>query len=49
MMRQPGMNPELDEVKQARQQLAPGKIAGGADEDHDLGILRTYTRRYFCH
>ena len=37
------------QLEQSRQQLAPSKIAGGAHQDHDLGVLRTYTRRYFCH
>ena len=41
--------PSTHQMKQPRQQLASGKIARGAHQNHDLGLLRAHTRRYFCH
>ncbi len=49
MMRHPGMNPELDEMKHAGQQSAAGEIAGRAHQNHDLRKPRTNTLRYPCH
>src|SRR3984885_4859155 len=36
------------EVKQARQQLAPGQVAGGANQDDDLRMLGADSGRYSC-
>ena len=40
---------DVSEMKQPREELAPGKIAGGAHQNHDLRISRTYSRRYLSH
>src|SRR5271163_2280762 len=37
------------QMKHAGQELAPGEVAGGAHEDHDLRELRTYSVRYLRH
>ena len=41
----PGMKPALREMEQARQQLAPRQVTGGAEQNHDLGISRADSGR----
>ena len=36
MIRQPGMKPGARQMEQARQELASGQIARGAEQDDDL-------------
>ena len=42
-----GDEPRARQVKQARKQLAAGKVAGGTDENDDLGIARPDAGRNF--
>ena len=40
MIRQPGMKPAAAQMEQARQQLPPRQVTGGAHQDDDLRISR---------